>query len=551
MNSLVLRHVRPVRFRCRGELSLARARGGHDAPSPGPAAGRGTATSGVAAPAAGEPVDVRIDDGVVTRIGRDLDSRGARVLDGGGGHLIPGLWDAHVHLDQTAAGCFRIDTTAARCAEDVLALVAERLRAPGEGPALVQACGHRLSAWPRIPTVAELDAVTGRVPAVLASGDFHSGWLNSAALRLLGRPGATEAQPGAPVREEEWFELVNRLDEIPGTRELRERGYHRVLSEAVTRGVTGIVDMSWNTPAHWPRLLERVNAGADRPAPLPRIRSAVYAERLEWSIASGLRTGDAVPGSPRAPDGSALITRGPLKIITDGSLGTMTALVSDPYPDELGCAHPYGVANVDRDALVALLTRARATGYEVAVHAIGDRAIEAAAAAFAATGARGRIEHAQLMPAGSFTDPASAFARLVELGVELSVQPAHLLDDWPMVDRIWPGRKERAYAFAQMIGGRARLALGSDAPVARLDPWLAMSTAVGRVMPDGRIWSPSQRLTAEEALASSVDGCSPVAVGSRADLALLANNPVELDADGLAGVQALATIVGGALVHLG
>lgn len=531
--SLLIRHARPVLFRSQAELSRLRA--------------SGTTTP---APAVGEPVDLLMEGGVVRDIGPDLSAAadGAEVLDVEGAFLIPGLWDGHAHLDQEAAQRFRIDTTATRSAEEALALVAAALRdagAAGQHPLTIQACGHRLSNWPRIPTVAELDAVTGDVPTVLASGDFHSGWLNSAALRHLGLPGATEADPGAPQREDVWFDAVNRLDEIPGNREGRESGYGALFADALSRGVTGVVDMSWTAPSSWGELLGRLTAEAGRAVPVPRIRSAVYRDRLEESIAAGLRTGDPMPGTPLAGDGTPLITRGPLKIIADGSLGTASAHLAEPYPAEVGGEHPHGIANVGPEELTALMTRAREAGYEVAIHSIGDAAIADTAVAFRASGARGRIEHAQLMPADA--GPEGALATLVSCGAHFSVQPAHLIDDWAMVDRIWPGRKARAYAFADMVTAGGALELGSDAPVAPLDPWLAISAGVGRVTPTGEVWSPEQRLTPEEALASSVDGAGPVGVGT-ADLVVLGGNPLELDTERLGAVRPLATVLGGEVV---
>lgn len=534
MTSLLLRNVRVVPFHRQAELA-----GLHGSRTPS-APGRAV-----------EPLDLRIVDGVVVEAAPEL-TGSEKVLDAEGGWVIPGLWDAHVHLDQEAAGRSRIDTTDTTSAEEALALVAERLRAEtalsGSAPLTVQAAGHRLARWPRVPTVAELDAVTGDVPPVLASGDFHSGWLNSAALRILGMPGATPSDPGGPVREDTWFGVVDRLDEIPGARELRERGVHEVLADAVARGVTGLTDMSWIAPHDWPGLLRRASRAAGAPTPLPRIRSAVYPGGLEETIAAGLRTGDAMPGSPVAPDGTPLITRGPLKVISDGSLGTATARLTAAYPAGVAGEDPLGVSNIDREDLTSLLARAHEAGYEAAIHAIGDAAVEDVAAAFEASGAAGRIEHAQLVPVGSFDGPG-AFSTLVRCGIELSVQPAHLIDDWPIVDRIWPGRRDRAYAFGSMIAGGARLALGSDAPVAHLDPWLAMSVATGRLMPDGAVWSPSERLSVEEALASSVDGAGPVGTGSRADLVILDVDPLELDAEGLSAVRPLATLVGGAVLH--
>ena len=128
MASLLLHHVRPVRFRGRRRLGRLRAaaRG-----LPGPPAAERARTR----PA---PVDIRVDDGVVTEVGPDLEPGGEPVLDVEGAFVVPGLWDAHAHLDLEAARRSRIDTTGTRCAEDALALVADAvaaLPADGSGPA--------------------------------------------------------------------------------------------------------------------------------------------------------------------------------------------------------------------------------------------------------------------------------------------------------------------------------------------------------------------------------------------------------------------------------
>ena len=536
---LLIRDARIIPFRSRTELG-ALHRG---APHPGPLA---------APPPPGEPVDVRITAGRVVEVGQGLSALGSRVLDAEGSFLIPGLWDAHAHLDMEAARSARIDTLATRSAEEALELVARALRdhPAGSRPATIQGFGHRLSNWPRVPTVAELDAVTGEIPTLLISGDVHSGWLNSAALRIFGLPQAGAQDPGAPLKEDPWFALLDRLDEVPGTRELRESGYQQVLADMLARGVTGVVDMSWSEdPDDWPRRLQTMETQGVLPEVLPRIRVAVYRDKLEHWIARGLRTGTELAGSPHLPDGSPVLVQGPLKVIADGSMGSGSAHMCEPYPAELGLEHACGVVNIDRAELTDLMARAGRQGYEMAIHAIGDAAVDDVAAAFASSGAVGRLEHAQLLPADALNDPDGALRRLVACGVELSVQPAHLIDDWAAVGRVWPGLEERTYAFADMVAAGALLQLGSDAPVAPLDPWLAMSAAVGRRTPDGSVWSPAQRLTAEEALAASVDGADPVAVGSPADLVLLAEDPLRLGAEALARVRPLATIVAGAVAH--
>ena len=534
---LLIRDARIIPFRSRTELGALR----RGAPHPGPLA---------APPPPGEPVDVRIEAGRVVEVGQGLSAPGARVLQAEGSFLIPGLWDAHAHLDMEAARSARIDTLATRSAEEALELVARALRdhPAGSRPATIQGFGHRLSNWPRVPTVAELDAVTGEIPTLLISGDVHSGWLNSAALRVFGLPGASAQDPGAPMKEDPWFALLDRLDEVPGTRELRESGYRQVLAGMLSRGVTGVVDMSWSEdPDDWPRRLRAMAEQGVLPQVLPRIRIGVYRDKLEHWIARGLRTGTALAGSPHLPDGSPVLVQGPLKVIADGSMGSGSAHMCQPYPAKLGLEHACGVVNIDRAELTDLMARAGRQGYEMAIHAIGDAAVDDVAAAFAHSGAAGRLEHAQLLPADALDEPDGALRRLVGCGIELSVQPAHLIDDWAAVSRVWPGLEGRTYAFADMVAAGALLQLGSDAPVAPLDPWLAMSAAVGRRTPDGSVWSPDQRLTAEEALAASVNGAGSVAVGSQADLVLLAEDPLRLGAEELAGVRPVATVVAGAV----
>ena len=537
---LLIRDVRVVPFRFRTELSALR---------------RGRSASGALAapPPSPEPVDVRIEAGRVVEVGRGLSAPGVRVLQADGSFLIPGLWDAHAHLDMEAARSARINTLATRSAEEALELVVQVLqdRPADSQPTTIQGFGHRLSNWPRVPTVAELDEVTGETPTLLISGDVHSGWLNSAALRALGLPGASAQDPGAPMKEDPWFALLDRLDEVPGTRELRESGYRRVLADMLARGITGVVDMSWSEdPDDWPRRMRAMTAQGVLPEVLPRIRIGVYRDKLERWIAGGLRTGTALAGSPYLPDGSPVLVQGPLKVIADGSMGSGSAHMYEPYPTELGLEHSHGVVNIDRAELTDLMAHAARQGYEMAIHAIGDAAVDDVAAAFAHSGATGRLEHAQLLPANALDEPDGALRRLVGCGIELSVQPAHLIDDWAAVSRVWPGLEERTYAFGDMVSAGALLQLGSDAPVAPLDPWLAMSAAVGRRTPDGSVWSPDQRLTAEEALAASVNGAGPVAVGSPADLVLLAEDPLRLGAEELAGVQPVATMVAGAVAHL-
>ncbi len=174
---------------------------------------------------------------------------------------------------------------------------------------------------------------------------------------------------------------------------------------------------------------------------------------------------------------------GPLKIISDGSLNTRTAWCCAPYADPQRLEHPSGQPNLSAAELRDLMSRAHGSALEVATHAIGDAAVAEALAAYAVTGARGSIEHAQLVGRDDVR-------RMAELDIHASVQPAHLLDDRDLTDRIWGERSARCFAFRWMLDDGVTLALGSDAPVSPLDPWLAMAAAVHRSADEREAWHP-------------------------------------------------------------
>jgi predicted amidohydrolase YtcJ len=465
------------------------------------------------------PVDVLVRSGAVAAVGPGLPDAGVREVDADGRWLVPGLWDAHVHLGQWALASRRLDLSRAGSPEEALAVVAAAVRhAEAEGrPAPVVGMGHRAGTWSRSVTVAELDAVGPSVPVVLVNGDFHHGWLNTAALDALGL-----ARRDDVVAEREWFEAYPRLTAILGGPSPED--YRRVLLRAASRGVVGVVDFEFGAP--WTDWVERWADGCD----LLRVRWAPYADTLEAALGAGLRTGaELAPG----------LSVGPLKIISDGSLGTRTAWCCEPYADTGG----HGAPNQSADELHDLVSRGRAAGFTVATHAIGDRALGEALAVYAATGATGSIEHAQLVT-------REAVGELARLGLTASVQPAHLLDDRETSDRVWPGRGGRSFALRWLHDAGVSLALGSDAPVAPLDPWLAISAAVHRGAPGEEPWHAEQALTVAEALAASVDG-RRVRAGEPGDLVLLDADPLTAGPAELRDLEASLTVVGGRVVWSG
>ena len=472
---------------------------------------------------------VLINHGHVVEVG-DIEAQThvAEVIDLDGRWLLPGLWDRHVHFDQWAQVSGRLDLshtgTATAAAQLIAAHVALRDKALD---APVVGYGFRDALWPDAPQREVLDAVSGGVAVVLISADLHSAWLNSAALRRYGH----EEHTTGLLREEAAMHVIGEVGSVPD--DVSDAWCRAASRAAAARGVVGIVDMErpWSLDA-WRRRFAR----GDRSL---RVASSVWPERLDNAIALHLHSGDVVDGT------GELLTVGPLKTIIDGSLNTRTASCHDAYlvPDSGG--NNFGVLLVPPDELSQLLGRATDAGLECAVHAIGDRANSVALQAFARTGAHGSIEHAQLL------DDAD-LVRFAQLGVVASVQPEHALDDREVADRYWAGRTRRAFPLRSLLDAGAVLSFGSDAPVAPLDPWLAIGAAVHRTRDERPRWHPEQEISVAAALAASMGpgrGDPSLSAGDPADLVVLDGDPFTAEPSALRTMAVAATMLGGDWTH--
>lgn len=485
---------------------------------------RGARLVAVDRPAPDAPVDVLVTDGRVAHVAPQVDAPGVPEHHADGRWLAPGLWDAHVHHGQWAATVRRLDGSAAESPEALLGLVAERVAREPDVP--VVGMGHPAGHWRRV-SVAELDAVTGATPTVLISSDCHQAWVNSRALEVLGLPWRDDV-----VREAEWFDAFATFEERIAGR-VSPGDYRSVQRAAAAKGVVGVVDFEFTGGPHeWP-------ARYAAEAVLLRVRAATYPDGIDALLSAGHRTGDVVPGT------GGLVTVGPLKVIGDGSLNTRTAWCCEPYADDATCL---GAPNLAPEELTTLLRTAHANGLACHVHAIGDAAATATLDAFEASGAHGAVEHAQLVR-------PEQVRRMAALGVRASVQPAHLLDDRDLSESVWPGRGADCFPLRTMLEAGVEVRLGSDAPVAPLDPWLAMSAAVHRSADHRDPWHPEQQVSAREAFAASTDGWGTVAPGHPGDLVLLEDDPLadvgappEVAAH-LRGIGVAATWVAGRRVH--
>lgn len=437
-----------------------------------------------------------------------------------GRYVIPGLWDEHVHLTQWALAAHRVDLSAADSAGAAADVVRSFVSEHSDDGLPVVGVGFRDAGWRDVPTRELLDGVTRGRPTVLLSHDLHCVWLNSAASASFGAP----VDATGLLREQPAFDLTRALGQLPDA--VVDGWVRDAAKTAAARGIVGIVDfeMTWNRDV-W---LRRVAGGFD----CFRVEAGVYPQDLDRAIGDGMRTGQLVDG------GAGLLRVGPLKVLIDGALNTRTAYCVAPYPHG-----GRGMLTVSEGELRTLLLRAQDAGFVPAVHAIGDAANEVALNAFEATGVSGRIEHAQFVR-------TEDFPRFGALGVTASVQPAHALDDRDAADSNWAGATDRAFPLRSLLAAGATLALGSDAPVAPLEPWLAMSAATTRAGLDGRApWHPEQALTRAEALAASTRGRDTVRVGDPADLAVLDGDPLDVADAVFAAMPVAATLVAGRFTH--
>jgi len=486
----------------------------------------------------GAVVDLLVDDGRVASLTPSASAaRGERdELDLDGRWVGPGLWDAHVHFGQWAMVSRRLDLSGAASAAETAARVRDEVaqHPPAAGEVLIGQ-GFRDGLWPDAPTLELLEF--GDVPVALVSGDVHCMWINAAAQRLLGLPADAWL-----LREKPAFDLNVRLSAVPDAQ--LDAWALEAAATAASRGVVGVVDLEMSRAiASWQR---RFGAGFRG----LRVRAGVYPDDLDAAAAAGLSTGQVVPGT------AGLLVGGPFKLFTDGSLNTRTAWCYDDYPGLSG-RDAAGLAIHSADELLGLARAALARGFIPAIHAIGDRATTLALDTFEALGplpARfdglsGSIEHAQLVADADLP-------RFAALGVRASVQPEHSMDDREVADHYWAGRTGRAFAYRALWEAGAELALGSDAPVAPLDPWVTMAAAVSRSR-DGRApWHPEQALPIEAALRASWGGtggpgADGVAAGGPADLVVTEQNPLHASADELRRMPVHATMVAGSWTYRG
>ncbi len=477
-------------------------------------------------------------------------------IDLGGRAVIPGLTDAHVHLTWYGLSLRQVRLGDVGSLEAAVERVAAWAQGVAAG-AWLRGSGWDHEAWPsRWPHRADLDRVCPDNPVMLMRKDGHSVWLNSRALVLANIGRDTPDPPGGHIQRDAAGEPTGILLEAAQdlarhaagapTPDERRAALRDVLREALRYGMTSVhIPPGPNSDDGHETLTDLQILYKRGELPL-RCLAHIAARDLDAALALGLRSGL----------GDHWLRVGGIKIFADGSLGSTTAEMLEPYED----SDERGMAVLPVEELNDLVQRANQHGISVTVHAIGDRANRKVLDAIARARAQhnphppvlpNRIEHAQCM------HPAD-IARFVELDVIASMQPLHATSDMLMADKLWGDRCATSYALRAFLEAGVTLALGSDAPVEAFNPWLGMHAAVTRQRVDGtppQGWYPAQRIELDAALRGYCSGPAVasgeahdkgmLAPGMLADLAVLTADPFVLPPAQLHRVAAVLTMVGG------
>lgn len=504
----------------------------------------------------------------IIKVGTDAEVKAlaganTRLIDLKGGRLVPGFYDSHLHFLSGGQSLSRVDLKDAKDEAEFGKRLAEFDKNTSRGRWLVGGLwDHDRTFKGELPTAATIDKFVKDRPVFIRRYDGHMGLANSAALKLAGITAETKDPPGgviyrladgktpSGVLKDNAMGLVDRLIPEPDDEEIVE-GVLAALKAMAENGITSVQDLDGNG-AETRRKLFRTYQRLAREGKLTcRID-------LRWPIAFHREIASA---GLTADFGSDFVRVGGVKGFMDGSLGSSTAKMFAPYVID---AKNTGVYVTEPDTMRSLIRSADAAGLNVCVHAIGDEANAVLLNLFAdvakqngAKDRRFRIEHVQhLRP--------EEYKRFKALGVVASMQPYHVIDDGRWAEgRIGAKRCASSYAYRSLLDAGAKLAFGSDWPVAPLDVMAGIDAAVNRRTLDGKHpngWFPEQRITVAEAVEAYTMGSAfaahqekdrgSIAAGKLADFVLLSRDifsPAERDK--IADTKVTLTVVGGAVVY--
>ena len=498
-----------------------------------------------------------------------------QVVDLAGAFVVPGFNDAHTHIAGAGQQKLTVDLDGTKSLAEMLDRIRAYTASAAPGQWIVGA-GWDHTLWPSktLPSRTDLDTVTAGHPAVFFRTDGHIVVANSAALAASGITAASPDPAGGKIDRDPAGTPTGIVRETPAvtliqskvpppTPEIRRKALELAISDALAHGVTSVQDFStwddWQTLESMEKagtLNLRISEWMDFNTPLDELKRRKASH----------------------PADDPLLHLGQLKGFMDGSLGSRTAALAQPYSDDPGNS---GIPRYDQKALNQLTEERVLAGFEIGFHAIGDRANAMALTALdqaiqdrtrtlgsilpsleKSTGAhisvtlttRYRIEHAQvLLP--------QDFDRFARLHIIASMQPSHLLTDMAWAGaRLGPDRSKYAYAWRSMLSHHIPLAFGTDYPVESVSPFRGLYSAVARQNEAGtQTFLPQQRITIAEAIYAYTQGSAyaegrekskgRLEPGYLADFAILDHDLLTATPQEILHTRVLRTVLGGKTVY--
>jgi len=472
--------------------------------------------------------------------------------------ILPGLTDAHLHIQNYALFLGKIDCET-KTKEECLHRVAERVKKskPGEW---ILGHGWNHNEWSvggELPTADDLDALAPNNPVYLTAKSLHAAWANTSALTLANITDDTPNPKDGVIQRDHTGRATGALletammlvDSIIPEPSIAEIASAIETAQPILwkMGLTGIHDFDRRDAF---MALQQLHSQGKLKL---RVNKNIPVDSLDHAFELGLRTGF----------GDDWLWVGSVKAFMDGALGPRTAAMFQPYLNE---PENRGILNMDGEELFEHCRRAVDVGLSMTVHAIGDRANHEVLNAYeqirkyekekGLPHLRHRIEHVQIL----HPDDAPRFA---QLNVIASMQPIHAPSDMLTADRLWGDRSALAYAWRTQLNYGAPLAFGSDAPVESPNPFWGLHAAVTRRRADGTPsadgWYPEQKLTLAEALSAFTLGAAYAANAEHrlgklaqnylADLIVLEQDIFSSDPNGLLTMNASATMINGEWVY--
>ncbi len=497
------------------------------------------------------------DGRIVTTGDADIleDYAGATRIDGHGQYVLPGLTDAHAHVYGLGSLATELNLLGTPSVDDAVRQIAEFAR-DNPHASWIQGRGWNQVLWTvkEFPRAADIDAVVSNKPVWLRRIDGHAGWANSFTLDIAGIDNDTPDPIGGKIIRDRngkasgvlvdaAMNLVTAHIPAPGKDDIR-RAYRLAIRTLLSLGMTSVHDTGINI-----------------------IEAEVYMSMADddeldmriYAMLSGAGSNLDAIGKPIVGYGRDRLDIRAVKLYADGALGSRGAALLAPYSDDV---ENRGLPFYTMNELHGFVAKANNMGFQVGIHAIGDRGNRMALDAFekaqggTASPLRNRIEHAQIIALADIP-------RFAKLGVIASMQPTHATSDMNMAeDRVGPERLEGGYAWRRLLASGAVIASGSDFPVELANPFHGLYAAVTRQdragLPAGG-WRADQRLSRAEALhsftlagafaAHQEDRLGSLEPGKWADFIVVDRDFFAIPAAELDDMQILETWVGGERVY--